>query len=56
MKRGYKPKAKYKLFTAVWWNPIFWITISLFPICQGIKAFIDAWKELTDDIKDWDLS
>ena len=57
--KKYKPKPQYKIFTAVWYNPFFWVAGLLFPIVygiyQGIKSMIDTYSEFFHGIFKYDL-
>lgn len=58
--KKYKPKAKIKVFTAYWWNPLFWIVIITLPFIWffigGIKNFYDCVNETIKEYKSWDLT
>ncbi len=58
--KKYKPTPKFKILTAYWWNPFFWLGIILAPfimfIYGGVKlGFYDTLVELWDGLKNWDL-
>lgn len=51
----YKPKSKYRILTAYWWNPIFWIVVFGTPFYYGAAAFFKAIPEVIKEFKSWDL-
>jgi hypothetical protein len=56
---GNKPIPKYKIFTAYWWNPFFWIGLILMPIWNFIGiggiAFLATLRAEIKGIKHWNL-
>jgi len=53
--KKYKPNPKYKILTAKWYNPVFWI---MFILATLLCMCISAWEELKESynsIKSWDL-
>lgn len=49
-----KPKSKIKIFSAYWWNPLFWIILLIMPFLMffidGIKAFYEKLSQRSEGI------
>jgi hypothetical protein len=53
MGKRYKPKPRYKMFTAYWWNPFFWFAVLIsFPWCivMGLWEGLQNCGELVKEI------
>jgi len=56
MKR-YKPRVQFKIMTAYWWNPIFWIMVIIGPVMAGFKEIGRQYYEIGKSIIfEWNLN
>lgn len=51
-----KPTPPFKILSAYWWNPFFWLAALLFPICHGIYQVVVNYIEVYEEVKEYDLS
>jgi hypothetical protein len=57
--KKYKPKPTLKIFSAYWWNPIFWIVVFVIPISLFVTIAKNIWVYYSEAFsglfKEWDL-
>jgi hypothetical protein len=50
-----KPDMAYKIFSAYWWNPFFWVLLIVTPFLLGLFTIIEIAIQIYEDLKEWDL-